>query len=189
MYFAHDTDHALRTTAALVNTLRDGEDLLGTPDELNAFLDEWEFTGRRDQSTAELEQVRRLRSRLRAIWDAPGEEQAVDLVNRMLADANARPRLTRHDRWDWHLHVSELDDPLVDRIAAEAAMALVDVVRVGDLDRLRVCAAEDCDAVLVDLSRNRSRRYCEVGNCGNRANVAAYRARRRSESACETIDP
>jgi len=183
MYFAHDTDHALLTTAALVNTRRGGEDLLGAPGDLDAFLDEWEFTGRRDHSAAELEQVRVLRTQLRAIWDATGEEQAVDLVNRMLADSNARPRLTRHDRWDWHLHVSELDDPLVDRIAAEAAMALVDVVRVGDLDRLRVCAAEDCDAVLVDLSRNRSRRYCDVGNCGNRANVAAYRARRRSEPA------
>lgn len=183
MYFAHDTDHALRTTAALVNTLRAGEDLLGTPDDLDAFLDEWELTGRRDHSAAELEQVCALRLRLRAIWEATGEEQAVDLVNRMLADSNARPRLTRHDRWDWHLHVSELDDPLVDRIAAEAAMALVDVVRVGDLDRLRICAADDCDAVLVDLSRNRSRRYCDVGNCGNRANVAAYRARRRSEPA------
>jgi predicted RNA-binding Zn ribbon-like protein len=31
--------------------------------------------------------------------------------------------------------------------------------------------------VLVDLSKNRSRRFCEQ-NCGNRANVAAYRARR-----------
>jgi predicted RNA-binding Zn ribbon-like protein len=57
-------------------------------------------------------------------------------------------------------------------------MGFVDLIRSDDLGRLRVCAADDCDAVLVDLSRNRSRRYCDTGNCGNRTNVAAYRARR-----------
>jgi predicted RNA-binding Zn ribbon-like protein len=34
--------------------------------------------------------------------------------------------------------------------------------------------------VVVDLSRNKSKRFCATGNCGNRANVAAYRARKRS---------
>ena len=52
----------------------------------------------------------------------------------------------------------------------------------SELDRLRVCAADDCDDVLVDLSKNRSRRFCEAG-CGNRANVAAYRARQADAAA------
>jgi predicted RNA-binding Zn ribbon-like protein len=62
-------------------------------------------------------------------------------------------------------------------MAVECAMALVDVIRAGELDRLKLCDAEDCDDVLVDLSKNRSRRFCH-GGCGNRANVAAYRARK-----------
>jgi predicted RNA-binding Zn ribbon-like protein len=86
--------------------------------------------------------------------------------------------LTKHDDWDWHLHVTEPEASLAHRMGAEAAMAFVDLVRTNDLDRLRHCAADDCDAVLVDLSRNKSRRYCSTGNCGNRMNVAAYRARR-----------
>ena len=57
-------------------------------------------------------------------------------------------------------------------------MAFVDVIRSDEHERIRTCAADDCDAVLVDLSRNRSKRYCDVGNCGNRMNVNAYRARR-----------
>ncbi|MFH5228694.1 CGNR zinc finger domain-containing protein [Antrihabitans spumae] len=183
MYFAHDTDHALVTTTALVNTLLGEDDSLSDPAALNDFLDEYEFTGRRDLSDVELQQVRGLRRSLRSVWDAADETVAVDIVNRMLLDSNARPRLTRHDRWDWHLHVTEADDALVDRIAAEAAMALVDVIRVGDLDRLKHCAAPDCDAVLIDLSRNRSRRYCDTGNCGNRANVAAYRARKAASGS------
>jgi predicted RNA-binding Zn ribbon-like protein len=35
--------------------------------------------------------------------------------------------------------------------------------------------------VLVDLSRNRSRMFCDTGNCGNRQHVAAYRERRAQE--------
>ena len=66
-------------------------------------------------------------------------------------------------------------------MAVEAAMAMTDVIRMGELDRLRVCAADDCHNVVVDLSKNRSRRYCDAG-CGNRANVAAYRARRTQGS-------
>ena len=57
-------------------------------------------------------------------------------------------------------------------------MAMIDVVRAGEDERLRRCAADDCDAVFIDFSRNRSKRYCDVGNCGNRMNVTAYRARR-----------
>jgi predicted RNA-binding Zn ribbon-like protein len=57
-------------------------------------------------------------------------------------------------------------------------MAFIDVVRQKELDRLRVCDAPDCADVLVDLSKNRSRRYCST-TCQNRTNVAAFRARRR----------
>ena len=62
-------------------------------------------------------------------------------------------------------------------------MGFLDLVREDDLDRLKICAADDCQAVLVDLSRNSSKRYCDTGNCGNRTNVAAYRARKRKQNA------
>ena len=91
--------------------------------------------------------------------------------------------LARHDEWDWHMHVTRPDAPLADPIAAETAMAFLDLIRSDALGRLRICAAEDCDDVLIDLSKNSSKRYCTAGNCGNRANVAAYRARKRLQSA------
>jgi predicted RNA-binding Zn ribbon-like protein len=85
----------------------------------------------------------------------------------------------KHDEWDYHLHATPRDAELATRMAVEAAMAFVDVVRADELARLRVCAADDCSDVFVDLSKNRSRRFCD-GGCGNRSNVAAYRARQRS---------
>jgi predicted RNA-binding Zn ribbon-like protein len=46
-------------------------------------------------------------------------------------------------------------------------------------DRLGVCSAAPCTDVFVDTSPNRSRRYCS-DRCSSRANVAAYRARKRA---------
>ena len=97
----------------------------------------------------------------------------------MLAEARAVPRLVRHDALDWHIHAVDDDAPLADRILVETAMAMVDVIRADEMGRLGVCAADDCDGVVLDLSRNRSRRYCST-TCGNREAVAAYRARQRA---------
>ncbi len=95
----------------------------------------------------------------------------------MLSDARALPRLARHDDTPWHLHATQPDAPLDERIRVEVALALVDVIRSGETGRLRVCAADDCDGLLVDLSRNGSKRFCSV-RCGNRMNMVAFRERR-----------
>lgn len=176
MLFAHDSEVALAATAGLVNSLQSDRDELSTPTELDRFCDLHQFTGRRDGTMAELRAVTALRPRLRALWS--GDSTAVvGLVNQLLIEHDALPQLVRHGDWDWHLHATSADSPLPARMAVEAAMAMVDVIRADQLDRLRVCAADDCEDVVVDLSRNRSKRYCDRG-CGNRANVAAYRARR-----------
>jgi len=173
MLFAHDTVMALTAAAALVNTASAGS--LDSVADLDAFVTEWGWTGSREHSRGELAAVRALRPKLRAIWESD-DEQVVRIVNGLLLDAHALPQLVRHGDWDWHLHATDPSAPLADRMAVEAAMGVVDLVRAGELDRLRICAADDCDDVLVDLSKNRSRRYCDRG-CGNRTNVAAYRAR------------
>ncbi|MGG1910288.1 CGNR zinc finger domain-containing protein [Microbacterium sp. NRRL B-14842] len=54
-------------------------------------------------------------------------------------------------------------------------MALIDVIRTDEGSRLTVCADETCQAIALDLSRNRSKRYCST-SCANRNAVAAYRA-------------
>jgi predicted RNA-binding Zn ribbon-like protein len=177
MLFAHDTEVGLLAAAALVNTAgRDGDELVDVA-TLDRFLDDWNWTGSRARDRHELDAVRALRPRLRTLWQLD-EDGVVEQVNAMLRRARALPQLVRHDDRDYHLHATSPDAPLVDRMAVEAAMALVDVVRQGELDRLHVCDADDCDDVFVDVSKNRSRRYCSAG-CSNRVNVAAFRARRR----------
>lgn len=178
MIFAHDTEVALRSAVNLVNTLdADRGELLASGADLDRFLEEEEFTGSRTHDDAELAAVRTLRARLRGLWPA-SEDDAVGTINALLREAQALPQLVKHDRWDWHLHATAPEAPLADRMGTEAAMAFVDVIRAKELDRLRVCAADDCEAVLIDLSKNRSKRFCDTGNCANRTHVRAYRERR-----------
>ena len=180
MIFTHDTELTLRAACVLINTDRVDGEQLGEMDELDEYLDGFGWTGRRDNDTAELSSVHRLRERLGKIWAvADDEERAVGQVNALLSDTRAMPWLTRHAEMpEWHLHLASIHDPLWQRMGAEMAMALADLIRGGELRRLKVCAAPDCEAVLVDLSRNRSRMFCDTGNCGNRQHVAAYRERR-----------
>ena len=180
MLFSHDTELTLRAAAILVNTNRDDAEHLADQPALDKYLNYFGWTGRRDHDAAELAAVHALRGRLGQIWESAGdEEDAVGQVNALLADTHAAPWLTRHPEMpEWHLHLASQHDPLAQRMGAEMAMALADLIRVGELRRLKICAAPDCRAVVMDLSRNRSRIFCDTGNCGNRQHVAAYRERR-----------
>lgn len=179
MVFAHDTEAALLSAAALVNTCASpGVDELDSRAGLEEFVATYGWSGTVHEDASELDAVRALRPRLRALWDAP-TDRLVGGVNALLRENGAMPRLVAHDGWGYHLHATPDDAPLGARMAVEAAMALVDVVRSDELDRLRVCDAEDCDGVLADLSRNRSRRWCSTA-CANRVNVAAFRARQHA---------
>lgn len=175
MLFAHDTETSLVAAVDLVNSA-EPPDTMTTLAQLDAFYARHAYTGSRTNDAAELDSVRALRASLRALLTADRDE-AVARTNRILADLHAVPQLVRHDGLDYHLHASDPSAPLVDRIAVDTAMAMIDLVRADELSRLAVCADETCDGLVLDLSRNRSRRYCSAA-CGNRLAVAAYRARK-----------
>jgi predicted RNA-binding Zn ribbon-like protein len=158
----------------LVNTGRGGEDLPSVA-ALDDFVTTWQWSGERTHDQAEFDGVLRLRARLGQLWTMTKDE-AAELINALLRETNALPQLVKHDQWDYHLHATAPDAPLADRIAVEVALAFSDVIRFDQLDRLRPCSADDCDGVLVDLSKNRSRRFCST-SCANRTHVAAYRER------------
>jgi predicted RNA-binding Zn ribbon-like protein len=175
MVFTHDAELSLQAAVALVNSAQ-APDTMTTQAELDAFFAAHEYTGARTHDDAELQAVRALRPRLRALLTSDRDD-AVVTINRMLAEHHAVPRLVTHDEWDYHLHATDADAPLADRIVVETAMAMVDVVRADEMARLSICAEASCEGIVLDLSRNRSRRFCSTA-CGNRVAVAAYRSRR-----------
>ena len=179
MHFAPDTEDTLEFTVALGNTdpsaSKSGEDELATPQQLTELLTRVSYSGRFDRDEAERLDVIATRDLLRRVWSMDRDD-AVEQVNLMLRTARALPYLVRHDNLDWQLHATAPDAPLAERIRVEVALALADVIRSGATDRLRVCEADDCTGLLLDLSRNGSKRFCSV-RCGNRMNMIAFRER------------
>jgi predicted RNA-binding Zn ribbon-like protein len=180
--FSHDTEHSLACAVDLVNSAPRGGTAEGLPD-LNALR---ELVVRHDVSevgrltAADLQAVRDLRDAIRAVFAAPDDRTAAEVVNTLVSQAGVTPRLTDHDGYDWHIHYFTPGATLADHLAIDCGMALANVVASGERERLRRCEAPDCDQVLVDLSRNRSKRYCDARTCANRHHVAAYRERQRA---------
>ncbi|MFE6985108.1 CGNR zinc finger domain-containing protein [Streptomyces griseus] len=190
MLIPHDTRIALDTVVDLVNTAPESEpppddpadgpvDGLADVAALYAFAERHHISGVGTLGEKDLATVRDVRARFAEVFAAPDPRTAADLVNRLVAAAGTTPQLTDHDGYDWHVHYFAPDASIADHLAADCGMALAFIIVAGEQERLRRCEAPDCGHAFVDLSRNRSRRYCSSRTCGNRLHVAAYRARRK----------
>jgi predicted RNA-binding Zn ribbon-like protein len=102
--------------------------------------------------------------------DPPG--RALDTVRDFDAAAVAGGRLVATlDGYDW---TWDRDDAVT--VLHAVARSAVDLLRAGPLDRLKSCAV--CPWLFLDASRNRSRRWCSMNECGGRDKMKRYRARR-----------
>lgn len=179
--FAGDTTRTLQAAIWLVNS----EYQRGRADpltDLQVFLDVLPIEAEVEpaQRSRELARLRALRSRLRVMLLAP-RNQMVAHVNEALAEMPVTLHLVRHDGSDWHAHSLTDDTSLSQRVVVGTAIALIDVIRAREGSRIFVCADDACRAVALDLSRNRSKRYCST-ICANRNAVASYRARGRKDA-------
>jgi len=120
-----------------------------------------------------------------AIWGvfsslASGEiprEADLALIGDAAAAGAARAQLVYdRDGFGWSLPCDgdDLERPLWD-IARSAA----DLLTSGDRDRVKECASQTCEWVFLDRSRNRSRRWCDMSDCGNRAKAQRFHAKKR----------
>lgn len=173
MTFANDTVEALESAVFLSNSELDPDSLTSLAD-LRQYFSGFGYTGPTPKAE-DLEPVRAIRAPLRELFLAT-RDRAVPMINRILEDQLALPQLVRHGDVDWHIHATSDDRPLDERILVETAMAMVDVIRADEMSRFAHCAMDDCDGVVFDMSRNRSKKYCTV-TCTNRAAQAAFRAR------------
>jgi predicted RNA-binding Zn ribbon-like protein len=103
------------------------------------------------------------------------DERDVDVLRNELSIAKARERLVRNGRqfvWAWDPSGDALDAPLW-RVARSAA----DLFTSPELKKLRQCGGDECGWMFLDTSRNHSRRWCDMKDCGNRAKVRRFRRR------------
>lgn len=170
----------------LVNTDslgHEGGDILGTLDGLRALVADREHLSH-GVTRADLETLRQIRDEFRAFFVSCSEEnggEATTRLNELLIQYPVHPQLSGHDGQPWHVHYTE-SGSMSDKYAAGAAMGLA--VRLADLgmERFGICQAGPCQGVFIDTSAARTRRYCSE-RCTNRANVTAFRARKRGEDA------
>jgi predicted RNA-binding Zn ribbon-like protein len=107
--------------------------------------------------------------------DGAPDRDDLHVVERAVAEALSHGGLIRSGDgfdWSWGAGGPELERPIW-----PVAYAAFTLLTREDLTRLRVCAAADCDWLFFDTSRNRSRKWCDMTTCGNRAKVARYRGR------------
>ncbi|MFD9629973.1 CGNR zinc finger domain-containing protein [Streptomyces violascens] len=187
MELAYYSDYAVR----LVNTEEPArnKDSLTSVDAVRELFGGNKSAARR-ATDADVTRFRSVRARLRAVFEAAdgGEEvQAVDLLNSLLLEFPVSPQVSGHEHRDeddrplWHMHLADHPSNATAGYAAIASMGLAFHLTEYGVDRLGLCQAAPCRNAYLDTSTNRSRRYCS-DRCATRANVAAYRARKRLET-------
>src|SRR3978361_573662 len=152
---------------------------LDAPSEVVTFLTEhaeW-FSPATSSDLTDRETGRgvEMAGRVRGVALADSQDDVLARLNELLAVARPRPYATDHDG-DLHLQHARPDAPALEQLTTTVAMGISQVVIQHGWQRLGVCAAEGCNDVYVDNSRNASRRYCS-NTCASRSTVAAYRAR------------
>lgn len=132
------------------------------------------------QANALAARTRAFREALYGVFEAVLHGWAVQaddlrLVNDEVRGAMARVELIpAPDRFRWTVGAAtpDLAEPLW--MFARSAFELL---LSPDLGRVRVCANHECGWLFLDLSRNRSRKWCDMSSCGNRAKVRRFRER------------
>jgi predicted RNA-binding Zn ribbon-like protein len=171
--FNSHLDSVIAVAVSLVNTLTPGEArgrAYQPPagDAVCAAVTTALRTGQRSArqvTSAEATLLAGTAARLRAVFDAVEAEEvdaAASLLNKMLAETEARPQLDRHDGEPWHLHFHSKNESLAQGWAAGCATGLAVVLGTDMYRRLGVCTAPRCDRVYVDVSRNGTRRFCST---------------------------
>jgi predicted RNA-binding Zn ribbon-like protein len=107
-------------------------------------------------------------------WEAPASD--LEVLNGEVAAARARERVVVGEDgfgWAWDRRPAG-----VDRVLWPLARSAAELLTSADLAFIRECQGEDCGWLFLDTSRNRTRRWCDMRDCGNLAKVRRFRRRR-----------
>ena len=132
-------------------------------------------------ATRVLNRARLLREAMYRVFKAAIEEWSpeasdLDVLNRELATVRSQERLVRSgERFAWSWSGSQAAG--LDRVLYPILRSAAELLTGDDLDRVAQCGGEDCHWLFLDTSRNRSRRWCDMAECGNRAKVRRFRER------------
>lgn len=161
----------ISTMRALAAYFHEGvQEALGLANQLSRF-----HQGR-EVSASRLINNPHLSAAVRAVMSAPQEDEAAIGVNRLLHQGAAAPVLAREPNGTWALHLHSLEADEEARHVAKVGSGLAVLIDDGRWAEIKECAAERCEDVFRDASKNQSRRYCSR-SCANRVNAQRFRER------------
>jgi len=109
------------------------------------------------------------------------EKADLECLNEELRIAREHQRLVSSKKrlgWNW-----DDTNEALDRVLWPLALSGAELLTSADLTRLRQCGSEKCGWLFLDTSRNRSRHWCKMSDCGNLAKVRRFRRRLAKASA------
>lgn len=159
------------------------------PDELAAAvrrtLVDHEFVRARSASADELAAlVDRMTAIGRLLGQLPDLElaDAVRRLNVELESSAIAPSLSAHDGFALHIHWTSPTTPFAHQVAVDVLMAVAQTLCDHGVERFGRCAAEGCERLFYDTTKNRSRRFCADQRCASRTHTAAHRARQAASA-------
>lgn len=130
-----------------------------------------------------MQALRRLRVGMHDVFASivekqPLSGQALDHLNEVVHQTARWRRLTPTEDGLQATAVWDLTNAPAEAFLGPVAWACADLLENGPLDRLKICPADDCGWLFLDLSKNRSRHWCSMTTCGNAAKVRRFRQRK-----------
>jgi len=131
--------------------------------------------GKADESLAK---ARELRQNIYKLFsaislDVKPDGQSLDVLNRNLAEAMSHACIEQTAdgfEWGWTGFPEEIDSILWPVVRSAADL----LVNHEKLDLVRECAGDSCGWLFVDMSKNHSRRWCDMRDCGNTAKAKRH---------------
>lgn len=135
-----------------------------------------------DEALRTLERAIAVREAIFRIFRALAEDEKpaegdLDILNKALAETMSNACIVLEGNgftWDWADRENRLE-----RVFWPVVRSAADLLTSEELDAVRICAAEDCNWLFLDTSKNHSRRWCDMKTCGNRAKVRRHYERRK----------
>lgn len=110
---------------------------------------------------------------------SPAESDLITL-NDMLSDTMSHARIVA--KWHGYEWGWVDDEHALDQVIWPVIRSAADLLASDELDAVRACAADDCRWLFLDTSKNRSRRWCDMKSCGNRAKARRHYGKKKSSS-------
>lgn len=100
--------------------------------------------------------------------------------NSYLSDAMGHTEIVEHgEHFDWGWKEAEGD---LERMLWPVMRSAADLLTSAQIEMVRECGGDDCGWLFVDTSKNHSRRWCSMSDCGNRAKVKRFYRKQKAAS-------